>query len=107
MGCQRFDWKSNRVPRKRDNVFIWITWLAKVMSGEQSCEWASWFRAHYKDYDKAPSDFDSAKWQISHTRELRELRLERQKAGERVFLEGENEIRYRTSSGVTVVGKPD
>jgi len=33
---------------KRDGVFVWITWLARVMAGEQNCEWASWFKAHYE-----------------------------------------------------------
>jgi len=30
---------------KRDGVFVWITWLARVMAGEQVCEWASWLPA--------------------------------------------------------------
>jgi hypothetical protein len=93
--------------RRGGGVFIWITWLAKVMAGEQACEWASWFKAHFEGYEKAPSDFDAAKWKIVHTRKLRELRLERQKLGERAFLEGENQIRYTAPSGVVVVGKPD
>lgn len=92
---------------KRDGVFIWITWLAKVMAGEQACEWASWFKAHFEDYAKVPSDFDTAKWKIEHTRKLRELRLERLKSGEQVFLEDENQIRFTAPSGVVVVGKPD
>jgi hypothetical protein len=92
---------------KRDGVFVWITWLARVMAGEQSCEWASWFKAHYENYHKAPSDFDTAKWNIGHTRQLRQLRLERSKLGERVFLEGENAIRLTLPSGVVVAGKPD
>ena len=33
---------------KRDGVFVWITWLARVMAGEQNCECASWFKAHYE-----------------------------------------------------------
>ena len=78
---------------KRDGVFVWITWLARVMAGEQNCEWASWFKAHHENYDKAPSDFDTVKWNIEHTRQLRRLRLERRKLGERVFLQGENAIR--------------
>lgn len=92
---------------KRENVFVWITWLSKIMAGEQCCEWASWFKAHHENYDKAPNDFDAAKWKIEHTRKLRELRLERQKKGERVFLEGENQIRYNAPHGVTLVGRPD
>jgi len=92
---------------KRDGVFVWITWLSKVMAGEQSCEWASWFKAHHENYDKAPSDFDTAKWNIEHTRRLRELQLERRKLGERVFLESENAIRLTLPSGVVIAGKPD
>jgi len=92
---------------KRDGVFVWVTWLAKVMAGEQNCEWASWFKAHYENYHKAPSDFDTAKWNIEHTRQLRQLRLERSKLGERVFLEGENAIRLTLPSGLVVAGKPD
>lgn len=92
---------------KRDTVFIWITWLAKVMAGDQSCEWASWFKAHHENYMKVPSDFDNAKWKMEHTRRLRELRQERVEAGARVFLESANEIRYTTPSGIVVAGKPD
>ena len=92
---------------KRDGVFVWITWLSRVMAGEQSCEWASWFKAHHESYDKAPDDFDTAKWSIEHTRQLRRLQVERRKLGERVFLEGENAIRYTLPSGVVVAGKPD
>ena len=84
---------------KRDGVFVWITWLAKVMAGEQNCEWASWFKAHHENYDKAPSDFDTVKWNIEHTRQLRRLRLEHRKLGERVFLQGENAIRLTLPDG--------
>src|SRR5437660_5168050 len=92
---------------KRDAVFVWITWLSRVMAGEQNCEWASWFKAHYENYDKAPSDFDTVKWNVEHTRQLRRLRLERRKLGERVFLQGENAIRLTLPSGVVLAGKPD
>ena len=59
---------------KRDGVFVWITWLSRLMAGEQNCEWAIWFKARYEHYDKAPSDFDTAKWNIEHTLQLRRLR---------------------------------
>jgi hypothetical protein len=77
------------------------------MAGEQSCEWATWFKAHYENYDKAPSDFDSVKWNVEHTLQLRRLRLERGKLGERVFLEGENAIRLTLPSGVVLAAKLD
>ncbi len=90
----------------RDGVYVWITWLSKVMAGEQSCEWASWFKAH-KTYAKLPSDFDVTAWSIEHTKRLRELRIERQKTGERVFVEGENSMRHVAPTGTVLAGKPD
>src|SRR5439155_531260 len=65
------------------------------------------FKAHHENYDKAPSDFDTVKWNIEHTRQLRRLRLERRKLGERVFLQGENATRLTLPSGVVLAGKPD
>jgi PD-(D/E)XK nuclease superfamily len=94
------------VAQDRDSVYIWITWLSKVMAGEQTCEWASWFKAH-KTYAKLPNDFDLAAWTIEHTKRLRELRIELQRAGETVSVEGENSIRYALPSGAVIAGKPD
>jgi hypothetical protein len=94
------------VSENRDGVYIWITWLSKVMAGEQNCEWASWFKAH-KTYAKLPNNFDLMAWSIEHTKRLRELRLERQKIGETVSVEGENSIRYVAPEGIVVAGKPD
>jgi PD-(D/E)XK nuclease superfamily len=75
------------------------------MSGEQRCVWASWFRAHFQNYDEVPSDF--SEWRIEHKRMLDALYAERINAGEQVFLEEQNEIRLPTSNGALVVGRPD
>jgi len=92
---------------RRDGLFIWITWLSKVMAGEQNCVWASWFKTHYTNYEKAPSDFDLVKWTMDHTRLVHELHAERRTAGDQVYLERENEIRYQVRENLVVVGKPD
>ncbi|MDO8615289.1 MAG: PD-(D/E)XK nuclease family protein [Dehalococcoidia bacterium] len=93
---------------KRNSPFVWVTWLSKLMSGEISCEWAPWFRSHYQAYDKAPSDFDLATWNIRHTRLLREIRLQRQQAGDEVLVEGQAQFYYeRPNSGLVLSGKPD
>jgi hypothetical protein len=55
---------------KRRQPYIWVTWLSKVMAGEQACVWASWFKAHHQDYPKAPSGFELARWNVEHTRLL-------------------------------------
>lgn len=46
--------------------YLYVTWLAKHLSGESQCLWSLWFQARYK-YEKAPSsDFDVAAWSADH-----------------------------------------
>jgi hypothetical protein len=90
----------------REGVYVWITWLSKVMAGEQSCEWASWFKAH-NTYTKLPNNFDLVAWTVEHTRRLRELNLDLRKRGEQVSTEGENVIKHFPETGTTLSGKPD
>jgi len=33
---------------RRDKPYIWITWLSKLIAGESQCEYASWYKAHFK-----------------------------------------------------------
>lgn len=92
----------------RSGTFVWVTWLSRLMAGDVSCEWAPWFRSHYQNYTKAPSDFNLADWNIRHTRLLRELRIEKEETADRVMLEGQNQFYWeRPSSGLVVSGKPD
>jgi len=92
---------------RRDGKFVWVTWLAKLMAGETTCEWAVWFKTNYQ-YDKRPSDFDQAGWQVQHTRALRELRLDRQAAGEQVMVDRQNYFRWeRPNSSLVLSGTPD
>ena len=48
--------------RIRESVYIWVTWLSRLLMGDASCEWATWYRSHHIGYEKAPSDFDMARW---------------------------------------------
>ena len=59
-------------PRK--SPYIWVTWLAKVMSGDATCHWQGWFQSHNQLTEKQSGDFDSAGWVISHTKMLTELK---------------------------------
>lgn len=93
---------------RRDGTYVWATWLSRLMAGDVSCEWGTWFKSHFKDYAKAPGDFDLAAWTVKHTRLLRELRLERQAAGERVLIEGQTQFYHeRPATGLVLSGKPD
>ncbi len=93
--------------QKRDGVYIWVTWLSKLMAGEQSCEWSPWFKANYEYYERVPDDFDSAAWRVEHTRLLRDLRIERQEAGAHVLFERQNNFKYKTPNGIAIGGTPD
>ena len=94
------------MPRPRESPYIWATWLARLLAGEASCEWASWFRSHYQDWAKPPSDFNSTQWMLDHTALVNKERESREKLGYTVFTENQNSFRVRGRSA-TVAGKPD
>ena len=91
---------------KRDQPYIWVTWLTKLLVGENSCEWAAWFRAHYTNFLRVPDDFDSATWQMNHTVLLNQERDRLQCEGHAVFVEKQNRFALRGRSA-TLGGKPD
>ncbi len=88
--------------------YVWITWLTKLLAGENSCEWASWFRSQYetRSWDKVPSTFDPATWQVKHTALLNEVRQEWEDKGYTVFSENQNQF-YLRGQLATLGGKPD
>ena len=57
---------------QRDFPYIWATWLPRLLTGENSCEWAIWFKAHHQNWIKQPSDFDQSQWLLNHTALLNE-----------------------------------
>ena len=85
---------------------IWATALPKLLAGENSCEWAGWFKAHHQGWTKPPSDFDSATWMLEHTalvnREIGSL----EHIGYEVYTENQNLFRLRGATA-TIAGKPD
>ena len=97
------------MPRLRDDgPYIWITWLARLLAGEQNCEWASQFKAHNdaRSWERAPSTFDLAGWQIRHTNLLRRCAEKHRQQGYSIALEGQNAFRLKGQTA-TLAGKPD
>ena len=92
--------------RFREHPYIWATWLAKLLTGENSCEWASWFRAHHQDWTKPPSDFDQSRWMLDHTALVNSERESHENWGYTVYTENQNAFRLRGRSA-TLAGKPD
>ena len=42
------------VQRRSHGPYIWATTLAKLLTGENSCEWAGWFKAHHQTGPSRP-----------------------------------------------------
>ena len=92
--------------RPRTFPYIWTTWLSKLLTGESSCEWAIWFKAHHQGWTKQPSDFDLARWQIDHTALLADTRHKLQDSGYTVHVEAQNAFRLQGRTA-TLAGQPD
>jgi CRISPR/Cas system-associated exonuclease Cas4 (RecB family) len=90
----------------RREPFIYVTWITKILAGDQSCEWSAWFKAHYSDYEKQPRDFDIKVWTSRHGEMVRQRAGELQKEGYTVFLEDQNKFTLKGASA-TLQGKPD
>ena len=94
--------------RMRAAPYIWVTWLSRLLVGDDSCVWATWFRAHYEGFRKAESSsFDLARWKMAHTRLMRETMDDLRSGGHVVTTEEQNAFRLTGSSGATLAGKPD
>lgn len=92
--------------RERDFPYLYVTWLSSLLSGDRSCEWSVWFKAHYQDFDKVPRDFDSARWNQEHTALLNRKRVELEELGHEVYVEAQNKFNLR-GSAATLGGKAD
>ena len=92
--------------RAREHPYVWATWIARLLAGESSCEWAGWFRAQYQDWVKPPSDFDSARWMMDHTDLVNQARESREKLAYTVYAENQNAFRLKGATA-TLAGKPD
>jgi predicted RecB family nuclease len=91
----------------RSTPFLWVTWLSKVMAGEQACYWSSWFKAHYQDYTKLAGSGDLALWNIQHTKLLAEERAAYHSRSTSIRIESQNAFKYSHRAGVTISGRPD
>jgi len=91
---------------KRDKPFLWITWLTKLIAGEQQCEYASWFKTRYKQ-DKKSGNFQLTKWNIQHNQLVHKRRDKLEAEGYQVKTEDQNSFKLISPKGVPISGKPD
>ena len=93
---------------RRDGPYVWVTWVTRLLAGEDACEWSAWFRARHDggSWDRVPSDFDQAGWQMAHTAMVNETRERWEQQGHEVFTERQNGFSLRGHAG-TLGGRPD
>ena len=94
------------MPQRRTHPYLWTTWLPRLLTGENSCEWSIWFKAHYQNWEKTPSDFDQTEWLMRHTALLNEQKALWAGSNREVYVEGQNAFRLRGKSA-TLAGRPD
>ena len=94
------------MPQRREHPYIWATWLPRLLTGQNSCEWAIWFKAHHQDWTRVPSDFDQSQWLLDHTTLLNEQKALWEERGHDVRVEHQNTFRLR-GKAATLAGRPD
>ena len=93
---------------RENGPYIWVTWRSKLLVGENSCEGAAWFRAQHEgwSWDKVPSTFNQAQWQLNHTVLMNRVRERFESEGKTVFTENQNSFVLRGATAA-LGGKPD
>ena len=92
--------------KPREFPYIWATWLPRLLTGERSCEWAVWFKAHHQGYQRQPSDFDQARWLVEHTAALIQAKDLFRSPGYEISVEGQNSFQLQGKTA-TLAGRPD
>lgn len=104
MSAHGGDWRLMATPRRE--VYLWVTWLTKILAGDQSCEWSTWFKAHFQDFEKRPRDNDIVAWTARHGEMVRKRAEELRRDGYEVFVEDQNKFTLK-GRAATLQGKPD
>ncbi|MET0742984.1 MAG: PD-(D/E)XK nuclease family protein [Microvirga sp.] len=89
-------------------AFIWVTWVTGLLAGTKRCEWAAWYRAHYKDYPKVAAQNAGmlTTWRRQHAKMVNARAELMERDGWAVTLEGDNAFKLE-GRAATLSGKPD
>ena len=93
---------------RRHGPYIWVTWLTKLLVGENACEWASWFRAQHDGatWNRIPNSFNQTRWLMDHTAAVQTSRADLETQGYVTFTEHQNSF-VLSGKTATLGGKPD
>ena len=88
--------------------YVWVSWISKLLVGESSCEWGSWFKAQHegRSWEERPSDFDQVKWLLKHGELLEQARRYYERQGYLVSVDSQNAFTLRGNTA-TLSGRPD
>jgi hypothetical protein len=90
----------------RDVPYVWVTYVSKLLAGEQECEYASWLKANYRFRKRDADNFDLAGWKNEHDKLVARRRAELEAAGYTVT--GENANAWKlTGRAAILAGKCD
>ncbi len=81
----------------RSFPYLWVTWLTGLLAGDDLCEWAAWFKAHYQGYAKVRNGDGAVlvQWKADHADQVRQRAAELSEAGWTVYLEKQNRLKLR------------
>jgi hypothetical protein len=103
-------WKQQPIPTPghpiaRDGkIYIWVTWLAKLLGGEQ-CVWKVWFLSRYRHAKQAEKNAEQlAEWNREHNQMMRERKALLEEEGWSVQTERDFKLEGQTA---IIAGKED
>ena len=93
---------------RKEGPYIWVTWVTKLLTGDDSCEHASWFKTQFdgKSWTRAERVNNLARWQVGHTDMLNAKALDFREQGYQVSREAQNHFTIKGRQA-TIAGKPD
>lgn len=100
--------------KKSGKPYVWVTWITKLLAGEDKCWFKAWFKAHY-EYDKLEEDAENkaklAEWTRNHDAMVQRRADEVRKMGgpeKHVTVRVEDENAFKLEGALAIVaGKPD
>ena len=93
---------------RKEGPYIWVTWLTKLLTGDDSCEFASWFKAQFDGnrWTRAERVGNLARWQVGHTDLKNAKAREFRDQGYQVTHEAQNSFTIKGKLA-TIGGRPD
>ena len=93
--------------KRRAKPYVWATWLAAYLSGDRSCAWAAWYKAHHQFEKLAdPRANDLSRWRADHAAAVGRRAVSLEEAGWAATVEDQNKLTVR-GRAADLAGQPD